>query len=81
MTHSDPTPDSNQPPLDEGQDPKSGQNNDPEAISGAVEGGWNGSIAGTNDALEPGHNSEAQPTESHSTEAHQTGVHNIHVHK
>lgn len=40
-------------PLDEGNDPKSGENDSKKAITGAVEGGWNGSVAGTNDALEP----------------------------
>lgn len=41
------------PPVqDESNDPKSGENNSSHAISGAVEGGWNGSVAGTNDALE-----------------------------
>ena len=35
----------------------SGENNSPEAVEGAVEGGWNGSVAGTNEALEPGPNS------------------------
>jgi hypothetical protein len=40
------------PVLDESNDPKSGENDSSKAISGAVEGGWNGSIEGTNDALE-----------------------------
>jgi hypothetical protein len=37
----------------ESNDPKSGENDSPKAITGAVEAGWNGSVAGTNDALEP----------------------------
>lgn len=37
----------------EANDPKSGENDSPQAITGAVEAGWNGSMAGTNDALEP----------------------------
>ncbi|HEX9995967.1 MAG TPA: hypothetical protein VGB45_02405 [Abditibacterium sp.] len=41
------------PVTDEKNDPKSGENDSPKAITGAVEGGWNGSVAGTNDALEP----------------------------
>lgn len=39
--------------TDESNDPKSGENDSPEAITGAVEAGWNGSMAGTNDALGP----------------------------
>jgi hypothetical protein len=39
-------------PVHEGNDPKSGENDSSKAITGAVEGGWNGSVAGTNDALE-----------------------------
>ena len=41
------------PVINEGNDPKSGENDSPKAVTGAVEGGWNGSVAGTNDALEP----------------------------
>lgn len=38
---------------DESNDPKSGENDSSKAITGAVEAGWNGSVAGTNEALEP----------------------------
>lgn len=53
MQNPNSTPEAQKPPLNEGQDPRSGENDDPKAITGAVEAGWNGSVAGTNDALEP----------------------------
>lgn len=48
-----PKPENNSAIVDEGNDPKSGENDSSKAITGAVEAGWNGSVAGTNDALEP----------------------------
>jgi len=54
----DPTTTSNAPTTDESNDPKSGENDSPDAITGAVEAGWNGSVAGTNDALEPDENTK-----------------------
>lgn len=53
MQNNNPTPETEKMPVDESQDPKSGENNSPDAITGAVEAGWNGSVAGTNDALGP----------------------------
>lgn len=42
----------------EANDPKAGENDSPQAITGAVEAGWNGSVAGTNEALEPDENTQ-----------------------
>ncbi len=42
--------------IDESNDPQSGENNSSDAITGAVEAGWGGSMADTNDALEPDEN-------------------------
>ncbi len=47
------TSESPQTSVNEGQSPKSGENDSPKAITGAVEAGWSGSVAGTNDALGP----------------------------
>ncbi len=58
MQNSNHSDQSQKPPIDEGQDPKSGENNSPDAITGAIEAGWNGSMAGTNDALEPDENTK-----------------------
>lgn len=52
-TNTDTNTESEKMPVNESQDPKSGENDSPEAITGAVEAGWNGSMAGTNDALGP----------------------------
>ncbi|MBW3636501.1 MAG: hypothetical protein KY445_08565 [Armatimonadetes bacterium] len=46
--------------IDESNDPQSGENDSSDAITGAVEAGWNGSLAGTNDALEPDENTPSQ---------------------
>ena len=46
--------------IDDSASPQSGENNSSDAVTGAVEAGWNGSVAGTNDALEPDENTPSQ---------------------
>ncbi len=55
-------PEEKKPVVNEGSDAKSGENGSPQAITGAVEAGWGGSVAGTNAALGPDDATD-EPTE------------------